>query len=349
MISPMDRLSTVIVGASGYAGGEFLRLALLHPYLEVIQATSRKHAGVPVPFVHPNLRGLTSLKFTSPDAIQDADLVVLALPHGLAAKEFEKYAGGAKYVIDLSADFRLKRADLYEKYYGGPHPRPDLLPKFAYANPEVNREEIQKKDSLAGAGCNATATLIALYPLYKTGVVKPGPVFVTVLVGTSEGGAEPSAASHHPERAGSYRVYKATGHRHTAEVIEYLPGEVEVHMTAIATDRIRGVLMTAQLFLQDGLSERDVFSAYREVYRDAPFVRVVKQKRGLFRYPDPKVVEGTNFAEVGFELEPDTGRLVVISAIDNLVKGTAGHAIQALNIRMGWDEKAGLEWPGLHP
>ncbi len=120
-------------------------------------------------------------------------------------------------------------------------------------------------------------------------------------------------------------------------------------MTAIATDRIRGVLMTAQLFLQDGLSERDVFSAYREVYQDAPFVRVVKQKRGLFRYPDPKVVEGTNYAEVGFELEPDTGRLVVISAIDNLVKGTAGHALQALNIRMGWDEKTGLDWPGLHP
>jgi len=349
MISLMDRLSTVIVGASGYAGGEFLRLALLHPHLEVVQATSRKHAGVPVAFVHPNLRGLTSLKFTSPDEIQEADLVVLALPHGLAAKEFEKYAESAKYVIDLSADFRLKRVDLYEKFYGRPHPRPDLLPKFAYANPEVNREEIQKKDYLAGAGCNATATLIALYPLYKTGVVKPGPVFVTVLVGTSEGGAEPSAASHHPERAGSYRVYKATGHRHTAEVIEYLPGEVEVHMTAIATDRIRGVLMTAQLFLQDGLSERDVFSAYREVYREAPFVRVVKQKRGLFRYPDPKVVEGTNFAEVGFELEPDTSRLVVISAIDNLVKGTAGHALQALNIRMGWKESTGLEWYGLHP
>jgi N-acetyl-gamma-glutamyl-phosphate/LysW-gamma-L-alpha-aminoadipyl-6-phosphate reductase len=345
----MDRLRTVIVGASGYAGGEFLRLALLHPHLEVVQATSRKHAGVPVPFVHPNLRGFTNLKFTSPDQIEDADLVVLALPHGLAAREFEKYAEKARFVIDLSADFRLKRADLYEKFYGGAHPRPDLLEKFAYANPEVNREEILQKDYLAGAGCNATATLIALYPLYQTGIVKPGPVFVTVLVGTSEGGAEPGPASHHPERAGSYRVYKATGHRHTAEVIEYLPSEVEVHMTAIATDRIRGVLMTAQLFLQDGLSERDVFSAYREVYREAPFVRIVKQKRGLFRYPDPKVVEGTNFAEVGFELEPDTGRLVVISAIDNLVKGTAGHAIQALNIRMGWDEKAGLEWPGLHP
>lgn len=345
----MERLRTVIVGGSGYAGGEFLRLALFHPNLEVIQVTSRKNKGLPVHFVHPNLRGLTDLKFSSPEEIEDADLIVLALPHGLAAKAFETYAGKARFIIDLSADFRLKRQDLYEKYYGGPHPRPDLLSKFAYANPEVNREEILKKDYLAGAGCNATAALIGLYPLYKTGIARPGPVFVTVLVGTSEGGAEASAASHHPERAGAYRVYKAVGHRHTAEIVEYLPGEVEVHMTAIATDRIRGVLMTAQLFLQDGLSERDVWSAYREVYQDAPFVRIVKQRRGIHRMPDPKTVEGTNFADVGFELEPDTGRLVVISAIDNLVKGTAGHAIQALNLRMGWDEQTGLEFPGLHP
>jgi N-acetyl-gamma-glutamyl-phosphate/LysW-gamma-L-alpha-aminoadipyl-6-phosphate reductase len=180
-------------------------------------------------------------------------------------------------------------------------------------------------------------------------VLNPSPIFVPLLISPSAAGAEPSPASHHPERAGSIRVYKPTGHRHTAEVVENLPGRPEVHLTAIATDRVRGILMTAQTFLQDGWSERDVWQAYREAYGAEPFVRLVKQKKGVHRYPDPRFVQGTNYADIGFELEEDTGRLVVMVAIDNLVKGTAGHALQALNIRLGLPETLGLDFPGLHP
>ncbi|WP_457636706.1 N-acetyl-gamma-glutamyl-phosphate reductase [Oceanithermus sp.] len=344
----MEPLRTVIVGGSGYAGGEFLRLALGHPYLNVVQVTSRRYLKQPVSFVHPNLRGQTGLKFSDPEKLEEADLLVLALPHGVAAKNFDFYAEKAPYVIDLSADFRLKSQKLYERFYGV-HPRPELLEKFAYANPEINAEAIKNANWLAGAGCTATAAILGLYPLYASGLVARREVFVTVVVGSSAAGAEPGLASHHPERSGALRVYKPTGHRHAAEVIEYLPGSPEVYMTAIASERVRGILMTAQVFVPDGYSEQDVWQAYREFYTGKPFVRLVKQRRGIHRYPDPKVVTGTNFADVGFELEPDSGRLVVISAIDNLVKGTAGHAIQALNLRLGWDEKTGLEFPGLHP
>jgi N-acetyl-gamma-glutamyl-phosphate/LysW-gamma-L-alpha-aminoadipyl-6-phosphate reductase len=342
------RKTLSIVGASGYAGGEFLRLALSHPHLEVKQVTSRRFAGEPVHFVHPNLRGRTSLKFVPPEKLEPADILVLALPHGVLAREFDRYAGLAPILVDLSADFRLKDLDLYRKYYGE-HPRPELLGRFVYAVPELYREALREADWMAGAGCNATATLLGLYPLLKGGVLKPSPIFVTLLISTSAAGAEPSPASHHPERAGSIRVYKPTGHRHTAEVVENLPGRPEVHLTAIATDRVRGILMIAQTFLQDGWSERDVWQAYREAYGAEPFVRLVKQKKGVHRYPDPRFVQGTNYADIGFELEEDTGRLVVMVAIDNLVKGTAGHALQALNLRLGLPETLGLDFPGLHP
>ena len=327
-----------IVGASGYAGGEFLRLALSHPYLEVKQVTSRRFAGEPVHFVHPNLRGRTNLKFVPPEKLEPADILVLALPHGVFAREFDRYSALAPVLVDLSADFRLKDPELYRRYYGE-HPRPDLLGRFVYAVPELYREALKGADWIAGAGCNATATLLGLYPLLKAGVLKPTPIFVTLLISTSAGGAEASPASHHPERAGSIRVYKPTGHRHTAEVVENLPGRPEVHLTAIAT----------QCFVQDGWSERDVWQAYREAYAGEPFIRLVKQKKGVHRYPDPRFVQGTNYADIGFELEEDTGRLVVMTAIDNLVKGTAGHALQALNVRMGWPETLGLDFPGLHP
>lgn len=343
------RLRVSVVGGSGYAGGEFLRLALGHPRLELVQVTSRRYAGQPVPVVHPNLRSFTELQFSDPDTLSEVDLLVLALPHGSTARDFDRYARLAPTLLDLSADFRLEDPELYQRFYNSPHPRPELLRSFAYANPELAREEILARPHLAGAGCTATATLLGLYPLLAEGLLSGKPIFVTVMVGSSAAGAEATPASHHPERSGALRVYKAVGHRHTAEVLERLPGNPEVYMTAVATERVRGILMTAQTFLPDGYSERDAWGAYHKHYSAAPFVRMVKQKKGIHRLPDPKIVEGTNFADIGFELELESGRLVVVSAIDNLVKGTAGHALQALNIKMGWPETLGLAYSGLHP
>ena len=344
-----EKLNVAIVGASGYAGGEFLRLALAHPNLNVTQVTSERYAKQPVPIVHPNLRGATKLRFSSLADLQDADLLVLGLPHKESATRFDDFAQKAPRILDLAADFRLKDPAVYEKYYGEPHPRPDLLEQFVYANPELHREELKTANYIAGAGCLATATILGLYPLLKYAVSAKGDIIVEGKIGSSAAGNKASSAGHHPERSGVVRTYAATGHRHTAEVMQELPGNFPVHLTATAIERIRGILVTAHVFLPDGYSDRDVLGAYREAYEDEPFIRLVTAKRGIHRVPDPKILDGTNFCDIGFEVDNDTGRVVVMSALDNLVKGTAGHALQALNISMGWPETLGLEFTGLHP
>jgi LysW-gamma-L-alpha-aminoadipyl-6-phosphate/LysW-L-glutamyl-5-phosphate reductase len=346
----MNKLNVSIIGASGYAGGEFLRLALGHPQLEVTQVTSQRLAGDPITFQHPNLRGRSNLKFSKLEDLKPSDVVVLALPHGEAIKRFDYFAGLGQIIIDLSSDFRIRDPKLYEKFYEEVHPRPELLESFVYGNPELHRHELKSANRIACAGCGATAAILGLYPLYKMGVPLPGKdIFSTILMGSSAGGASSSDASHHPERSGSLRVFKPTGHRHTAEVIQELPAQVAVHLTAIAIERVRGILATSSVFIPDGYSERDVWGAYRECFGSEPFIRIVKAKKGIHRNPDPKLLDGTNYCDIGFELDNDTGRVVVMSAIDNLTKGTAGHAIQSLNITQGWDETLGLDFAGLHP
>lgn len=344
-----DKLTVGIVGASGYAGGEFLRLALGHPRLSVTQVTSERSAGTPVTFLHPNLRGRTNLKFRKMAELEPCDVLVLALPHGNAAKRLAQFEGLATTIVDLSADFRIKDPALFRKYYEEDHPAPDKLAEWVYGNPELHREDLRGATRIACAGCFATSVILALYPLLKLGVPLPKDIVATGLVGSSAAGASPSEASHHPERAGSLRVYKATGHRHHAEIEQELPGNFPIHLSAISTPRVRGILTTASLFIPDGYSERDVWGAYREVYADEPFVRIVKVRQGIHRYPDPSLLDGTNFCDIGFETDQETGRVVVMSAIDNLVKGTAGHAVQSLNIARGWDETLGLDFLGLHP
>jgi N-acetyl-gamma-glutamyl-phosphate/LysW-gamma-L-alpha-aminoadipyl-6-phosphate reductase len=344
-----DRLRVAIVGASGYAGGEFLRLALGHPQLEVSQATSERNAGLPVPVVHPNLRGATDLRFVRVDELEPADLLVLGLPHGETAARFDEFAALAPRIIDLSAEFRLRDPDAYLRHYGREHPRPELLSQFVYGNPELHRGELPGATRIAGAGCLATAAILALHPLLAAGLAARGDIVVEGKIGSSAAGNKPGAASHHPERMGVIRTYAATGHRHQAEIAQELPGSARVHLTATAVERVRGILVSAHVFLPDGTSDRDVLGAFRDAYEDEPFVRLVLARKGIHRVPDPKILDGTNFCDIGFELDNDSGRLVVMSAIDNLVKGTAGHALQALNIAMGWDERLGLGFTGLHP
>lgn len=344
-----EQKTVAIVGGSGYAGGEFLRLALNHPNLKVTQVTSERSAGLPVTMVHPNLRSRSNLKFTKMAELQDADIVVLALPHGSAAKRIAEFETRGRVIVDLSADFRLKDPEVYRATYGEDHPAPDKLGEWVYGNPELHRAELRDATRIACAGCFATSVILALYPLLKLGVLLPKDIIATGLVGSSAAGASSSDASHHPERAGSLRVYKPVGHRHTAEAQQELPGNFPLHLTAISTPRVRGILTTIQAWIPDGYSDRDVWSAYREVYGQEPFIRIVKVARGLHRYPDPMLLDGTNFCDLGFEMDNDTGRVVLMSAIDNLGKGTAGHALQSLNIAHGWEETLGLEFTGLHP
>jgi N-acetyl-gamma-glutamyl-phosphate/LysW-gamma-L-alpha-aminoadipyl-6-phosphate reductase len=251
--------------------------------------------------------------------------------------------------VDLSADFRLKDTKLYEKWYGHPHAAPQWLSKFVYGLPELQREAMKTANYISGVGCNATVSNLALLPLVKAGLLDTSkPIIVDIKTGSSEGGATVNAGSHHPEKSHSVRAYAPTGHRHTAEVIQEL-GLKDVHLSMTAVELVRGVLGAAHAFVKQGTTEKDLWKAYRAAFKDEPFVRIVKDKTGIHRVPDPKILAGSNYADVGFDLDPDSGRVVSLAAIDNLMKGASGSAVQAMNVMCGFEETAGLEFPGLHP
>ncbi len=344
-----EKLKVSIVGASGYGGGELLRLLLFHPFVEVVQATSESKAGEFVFQTHPNLRKRTQLQFVSQQALQPCDVLFLGLPHGEAQKKIAHYQSLAPRIVDLSADFRLKDLTLYEQFYGEPHTAPEQIGKWVYGLPELSREELKTANYVSGVGCNATASNLAILPLARAGLlVDDRPIIVDVKTGSSEGGASVNPGSHHPEKSHSVRTYSAVGHRHTAEVIQAF-GRNDVHLTMTAVDLVRGVLAAAHCFVKPGTTEKDLWKAYRGTYKDEPFIRIVKDKTGIHRVPDPKILAGSNYVDVGFELDPRTNRVVSLAAIDNLMKGASGSAVQAFNIMCGFDETTGLEFPGLHP
>jgi N-acetyl-gamma-glutamyl-phosphate/LysW-gamma-L-alpha-aminoadipyl-6-phosphate reductase len=338
-----------IIGGSGYAGGEVARLLLSHPNIELAQVTSESHVGEYLYNVHPNLRGRTKLQFTTPDQIASCDVLFIALPHGEAQKRIDAVSVLASRIVDLSADFRLHDRAAYKKWYGEEHHAPNWVSKFVYGLPELHRAEMRDAKYISGVGCNATATNLALLPLVRANLLDATrPIIVDIKVGSSEGGNSPSLASHHPERSGSVRTFSAVGHRHTGEVEQEL-GLTNVHLSITSIEMVRGVLATAHCFLKAGATEKDLWRAYRGTYKDEPFVRIVKDKTGIYRYPEPKILSGSNYADVGFELDEATGRAVSLCAIDNLMKGAAGSAVQAMNLMCGFAETDGLGFSGLHP
>jgi len=341
--------SVSIIGGSGYGGGELLRLLLTHPNVEVKQVTSRSHLGEYVYQVHPNLRKQTQLKFSDPAALEPVDILFLAQPHGQAQKNIDELAKLGTKIIDLAADFRLRDAAFYKQWYGEDHAASEWLSKFVYGLPELHREELKTASYVSGVGCNATASNLALLPLIKADLLDlSAPVIIEIKVGSSEGGAEGNSGSLHAERANVIRTFSAFGHRHTAEVIQEM-GVHDVSLTMTAVDLVRGVLATAHAKVKPGVANKDLWKAYRAVANENPFVRVVKEQRGIYRVPEPKILAGSNYADIGFELDESTGHIVAMCAIDNLMKGASGSAVQCMNLMMGWDETLGLEFSGLHP
>lgn len=341
--------SVSIIGGSGYGGGELLRLLLGHPEVEVKQATSRSHLGEYVYQVHPNLRKQTQLKFTDPSNMEKVDILFLAQPHGQAQHNIDEYAALADQVIDLAADFRLRDPEFYKQWYGEEHANPAWLNKFVYGLPELHREEIKQAKYISGVGCNATASNLVLLPLVKAGLIElDSPIYIEIKLGSSEGGAEGNAGSHHAERANVIRTFSPFGHRHTAEVIQEL-GVSNISLTMTAVDLVRGVLATAHARVKPGVGMKDLWKAYRAIAAENPFVRIVKEQRGIYRVPEPKILAGSNYADLGFELDETNGHVVSMCAIDNLMKGASGTAVQCMNLMNGWDETLGLEFAGLHP
>lgn len=349
----MSRLSVGIVGGSGYTGGEALRLLLGHPMVEVTQVTSRSLAGKFVTTTHPNLRKRTNLKYIHPDALQPCDLLFLCLPHGTAANAAAGYLDKAPVIIDLSADFRLDNPADYQRWYGWSHPNTELLSRSVYGMPELHRDEIRKANYIASPGCMSTAAILSLYPLAKSGLLDPAmPIVIESKTGSSGSGGEAGPGTHHPERSGVIRPFKSTGHRHSAEVIQelscngYTPC---IAFSAVAVEAVRGILSVAHAFTREKVTDKDLWQIYRAAYKDEPFIRIVKESSGIHRLPEPKILTGSNFCDVAFETDPHSTRVVALAAIDNLMKGAAGQAVQAMNVRYGWDETLGLEFMGLHP
>ncbi len=345
-------ISVCIVGASGYTGGEALRLLLDHPYVKVSQVTSESNAGKYVHSVHPNLRKRTDLKFALSADLKKSDLVFLCLPHGMAMNRIREFKSLGERLIDLSADFRLRNAADYPVWYEHDHSNPEFLGKAVYGIPELHREQIKTAELVTGAGCLATTAILGLYPLFKNGVADLQHVFIEGKVGSSAAGNKSSLSSHHPERSGSLRSFQPTRHRHTAEIQQELTFNgcrPRVHFSATATQAVRGILSTAHVLLRERLEEKELWKLYRKEYGSEPFIRIVKERSGVYRYPEPKILVGSNYCDVGFELDAAENRLVVLSALDNLMKGAAGNGVQAMNVMYGWPETSGLEFPGLHP
>jgi N-acetyl-gamma-glutamyl-phosphate/LysW-gamma-L-alpha-aminoadipyl-6-phosphate reductase len=280
-------------------------------------------------------------------------MIFTSMPHGTSVKAMPELVSTGLKIIDLSADYRLKDPKDYPEWYGWDHPHPDLLSKFVLGIPELHRQRIRESNLVACPGCMAVTSILALAPVVKEKLIDNDRIIVDAKIGSSGAGIKPTVATHHSERFGVVRVYKPVGHRHTAEIEQELSllanGKVTVSFSPHAVNMVRGILCTIHTFPRGELSSPVLWKAYRGLYQSEPFVRLVKDKKGLYRYPDPKIIVGSNYCDVGFEVDEHASRLILFSATDNLMKGAAGSAVQCMNIMCGFAETEGLTLPGFHP
>ncbi|MEY2396483.1 MAG: LysW-gamma-L-alpha-aminoadipyl-6-phosphate/LysW-L-glutamyl-5-phosphate reductase [Acidobacteriaceae bacterium] len=342
-----DKIRIGIFGGSGYGGSELLRILLFHPKTEIAFVTANEQAGKAVSDVHRNLYGLTDLVFVpspqDPATLEDLDCVFLALPHGQAMGVVPELPTNVK-VIDLSGDFRLRDQHLFEQHYGREHTAMSAQTDFVYGLTETNREAIRGARLIANPGCFATSTLLGLAPLVANKLIS-GRVIVDAKTGSSGSGAKAAANTHHPQRMNSFYAYKPFTHQHVPEIEQELRNVGDwtnelvfmTHSLPVA----RGIFASIYVECKSELTQEQLHSVFAEFYRDSFFVRLVKGS------PDINWVKTTNFCDLGFAAR---GRQVVVfSAIDNLVKGAAGQAVQNMNLMFGLDEKAGLMLVGTNP
>jgi N-acetyl-gamma-glutamyl-phosphate reductase len=344
----MKMKKVAIVGASGYSGEELVRLLLNHPQAELVAVTSRQNAGQTLAQVFPKFASYPkskNLRFVEPNAevlAKQTDVVFLALPHGVAAEYAVPLLEAGVVVIDLSADFRLKSAEVYKEFYAHDHPAPELLEKSVYGLPEVYRDEIKKSLLVASPGCYPTSILIPTFPLLKAGLVKSVGIIADSMSGVSGAGRKAEVDYLFVECNESVRPYGVPKHRHLSEIEEQLSfaagTKVVIQFTPHLVPINRGILTTLYLEPTEKLTEEKISATYKKSYGEEPFVRLLDGKS----LPDTKNVEGTNVIEIAWRLDPRTGRLIVMSAEDNLTKGASGQAVQSLNLLCGWPETSGL-------
>ncbi len=344
-----QKVKVAVVGANGYSGRELMRLLLLHPHAEIAAVTSRALAGKPLTGEFPRMRGVKnadSLHLIAPDidkiVASGAKIVFLALPHGVAHEFAGPLLDAGLRVIDLSADFRLRDASVYAKYYDHEHPAPELLAKSVYALPEIRNSEIKTAPIIACPGCYPTSILLPLIPLLRAGLLDDSPISISSMSGVSGAGREAKAPFMFVECNESVRSYSVPRHRHLSEIAQELDlaagSKVRFTFVPHLVPVNQGICTTIFAGLRKGASIEDIASAYAAAYAGRPFVRLL----GKNVSPDTKNVTGTNFIDIGWAHDLEADRLILMSAEDNLVKGAAGQAVQSFNIACGFDETAGL-------
>lgn len=343
----VQKVKAAIVGASGYSGEELVALLARHPLVEIVALTSRQSAGKTVAEIFPRMAGssIAAKKFVEPSAESlvksGASVVFLALPHGLAAEFAAPLRKAGIQVVDLSADFRLKSAEVFEEFYGEKHPAPQLLAESVYALPEIcGNEALRDAGLLACPGCYPTSILVPLVPLLRKKLINPKSIVINSLSGVSGAGRKADALLLFAECNESLRAYGAPKHRHLSEIEQELSSAAGAKVTVSFTPHLvpvtRGMVSTIVVDPSKDTDAKAVESAWREAYQNRPFVRIVPH------LPDSKHVTNTNFIDLAVREDTRTGRLLLFSAIDNLGKGAASQSVQAFNISRGWDESTGL-------
>jgi N-acetyl-gamma-glutamyl-phosphate reductase len=334
-------IRAAILGASGYVGGELMRLIALHPAIEVGVAFASSNAGQRIAAVHPHLALAypeTSFATWDPSLLQGCDLILAALPHGETQRLADELLADGIPLVDLGADFRLSSAEEYERWYGEPHAQPDLLASFTYGLPEFHRNEIRGSKRVAAPGCYPTAASLALKPLVDAGAIEQQGIIVDAASGVSGAGRAASAGTHFCSVDGSFRAYGLTSHRHTAEVEQSTGAEVLFTPHLMATSR--GILATCYARAKGAC---DPLTILREAYAGEPFIHVGDA------LPETKWATGSNAAFLSAQYDERTGMIVALAAIDNLGKGAAGQMIQCANLMLGFDEAEGLTNMGVYP
>ena len=344
MKTDQNRIRVGIFGGSGYGGSELLRILLFHPEVELVFVTANEQAGKPIGDVHRNLHGLTQLSFVNaPEDLSDVDCVFFALPHGQAMEIIPRLPTSVK-AIDLSGDFRLRDQSVFEKHYKQPHTAMAAQAEFVYGLTETNREAIKQARLIANPGCFATATLLGLAPLVAHNLIA-GRVIVDAKTGSSGSGAKAAANTHHPQRMNSFYAYKPFAHQHVPEIEQELEhvGDwtSELVFMTHSLPVARGIFASIYAEAKSEITESDLRQVFAAYYQNSFFVRLVNGS------PDINWVKTTNFCDIGFAARGK--QIVVFSAIDNLVKGAAGQAVQNMNLMFGLDEKNGLTFAGTNP
>lgn len=340
-----------IVGATGYVGNELMRILLHHPNSKIVSITSQSYAGQKYGEIFESFRHIDLIceEENIGEMADRCDVIFLALPHGVASKMVSADILAKTVIIDLGADYRLKDAATYEKWYENEHYSKELLEQAVYGLCEINREDIRGKRLIANPGCFTTCSILALYPLVKEGIIDPGSIVIDAKTGISGAGRGVTMGSMFCEVNENIRAYKIASHRHTPEIEEQLSygagRKITVLFTPHRVPMNRGILATCYAGLNTRMSYEEVRKIYEKYYGNERFVRL----SGQGGFPETKWVKGTNFMDVGFEIDERTNRIIVIGAIDNLVKGAAGQAVQNMNILFGLDEKTGLEYIPVFP